>query len=47
VLDRRTVINLIERINTKSKTDFEITFHFQSEYEALLSLIKGIGLGVI
>ncbi|MCL2816180.1 MAG: hypothetical protein FWD23_16430 [Oscillospiraceae bacterium] len=39
-IDRRTVVNLIHSIKIKSKTELEITFNYQSEYESALALIR-------
>ena len=38
-LDRRTVANLISHIRVLSKTELQITFNYQDEYEAALSLL--------
>jgi DNA invertase Pin-like site-specific DNA recombinase len=37
-LDRRTVANLIQSIRVISKTELQITFNYQAEYECALSL---------
>ena len=39
-IDRRTVVSLIHSIKIKSKTELEITFNYQSEYESALALIR-------
>jgi hypothetical protein len=42
-LDRRTVANLIQNIRVVSKTELQITFNYQSEYESALALLqKGV-----
>jgi DNA invertase Pin-like site-specific DNA recombinase len=38
-LDRRTVVNLIQSIRVLSKTELQITFNYQSEYERAVSLL--------
>jgi hypothetical protein len=38
-LDRRIVVNLIQSIRVLSKTELEITFNYQSEYECAVSLL--------
>ncbi len=40
-LDRRTVVNLIKSIRIIGKTELEITFNYQDEYEAALGLLRG------
>ena len=39
-LDRRMVISLIQSIRIKSKTELEITFNYQAEYEKALALLR-------
>jgi hypothetical protein len=39
-IDRRTVSNLIQNIRVISKTELQITFNYQSEYETSLALLK-------
>jgi len=39
-LDRRMVISLIQSIRIVSKTELEITFRYQSEYEKALALLR-------
>jgi DNA invertase Pin-like site-specific DNA recombinase len=39
-LDRRTVISLIHSIRVVSKTELQITFNYQSEYETALALAR-------
>jgi len=39
-LDRRMVVNLIQSIRVISKTELQITFSFQAEYEAALALLQ-------
>ena len=38
-LDRRTVVNLIQSIRILSKTELQVTFNYQLEYEQALSLL--------
>lgn len=38
-IDRRTVVNLIQTIHVVSKTELQITFNYQAEYENAVSLI--------
>ena len=38
-LDRRTVVNLVQNIRILSKTELDITFNYQLEYEQALSLL--------
>lgn len=38
-LDRRTIISLIQSIRVISKTELQITFHYQDEYEKVLRII--------
>lgn len=40
-LDRKTVINMIQCIKVKSKTELEIVFNYNAEYKAILEIIKG------
>jgi DNA invertase Pin-like site-specific DNA recombinase len=40
-LERGVVISLIQSIRVMSKTELQITFSFQSEYESALALIEG------
>ena len=39
-IDRRAVVSLIHSIKVKSKTELEITFNYQSEYESALALVR-------
>ena len=39
-IDRRTVIHLIHSIRVLSKTELEITFNYQSEYENVVSVLR-------
>jgi len=39
-LDRRTVINLISSICIKSKTELDITFNYQAEYDIACTLLE-------
>jgi len=39
-IDRRIVVNLIQSIRVISKTELEITFNYQDEYEKLYALIE-------
>ena len=39
-LDRKTVIHLIHSIRIVSKTEIEITFNYQSEYDIILELLQ-------
>jgi site-specific DNA recombinase len=41
-LDRRTVVNLIQSIRIISKTELQVTFNYQLEYEQALSLLDGV-----
>jgi len=41
IIDRRTVVHLIQSIKVNSKTELEIEFNYQSEYEAVLALLSG------
>ena len=38
-IDRRTVVSLIQSIRIVSKTELQITFNYQSEYEIALALL--------
>jgi hypothetical protein len=40
VIDRRTVIHLIQSIRVMSKTDIEITFNYQLEYENVSAILQ-------
>jgi DNA invertase Pin-like site-specific DNA recombinase len=40
VIDRKTVIHLIQSIRVLSKTELEITFNYQSEYENAIALLR-------
>jgi len=39
-IDRHIVVNLIHSIRVVSKTELDITFNYQTEYEAVLSLVR-------
>jgi hypothetical protein len=39
-IDRKTVIHLIQSIRVISKTDLEITFNYQSEYENAVAVLR-------
>jgi hypothetical protein len=39
-LDRKTVAHLIRSIRVVSKTELQITFNYQAEYEKVLSLLN-------
>jgi len=39
-IDRKTVVNLIHNIRIFSKTEIEVSFNFQAEYENVLSLLS-------
>jgi len=39
-IDRRTVVNLIQSIHVISKTELQITFNYQPEYETALALLR-------
>ena len=40
VIDRKMVIHLIQSIRVVSKTELEITFNYQPEYEAAISVLR-------
>ena len=39
-LDRRTMVNLVRSIRVLSKTELDITFNYQAEYEQALTLLQ-------
>lgn len=39
-LDRRTMVNLVRSIRVLSKTELDITFNYQAEYEQALALLQ-------
>jgi len=39
-IDRKTVIHLIHSIRVISKTELEITFNYQSEYENAIAVLR-------
>jgi hypothetical protein len=39
-LDRRCITNLIQNIKVVSKTEMQVTFNYQAEYETALNLLK-------
>lgn len=39
-LDRHTVVNLIQSIRVASKTELQVTFSYQNEYENVLALMR-------
>lgn len=39
-LDRRTMVNLVRSIRVPSKTELDITFNYQAEYEQALTLLQ-------
>ena len=39
-IDRRTVVNLIQSIRIKTKTELTITFNYQDEYENALAVLR-------
>jgi hypothetical protein len=39
ILDRKTVVNLIQSIRVVSKNELEITFNYQAEYESAIALL--------
>ena len=41
-LDRRVVVNLIQSIEVKSKTEIDITFSFRSEFDSALALLEKV-----
>lgn len=40
VIDRKTVIHLIHSIRVTGKTELEITYNYQSEYEAAIAVLR-------
>ena len=39
-LDRRTMVNLVRSIRVLTKTELDITFNYQAEYEQALTLLQ-------